>query len=80
MVSALDISDHPPVSVPAAGVNLAHLINPFITTIDQTAHDDLRVSTSTSASTSALAINDLTPVSVPAIGIRNVLPSPLLPY
>ena len=76
MVSALEISDHPPVSVPAAGVNLAHLINPFITTIDQTAHDDLRVSTSTSA----LAINDLTPVSVPAVGVRNVLPSPLLPY
>ena len=40
LVSTLEISDHPPVSVPAAGVNLACLIKPFITTIDQTAHDD----------------------------------------
>ena len=71
-VSALEISDLPPVSVPAAGVNLVQRIH-LITAIDKTPHDDLRVSTPIAA----FAINDFAPVSdVPVIGINvNIQPS-----
>ena len=60
-VSALEMSDLPPVSVPAAGVNLLQRIQ-LITAIDKTPHDELQISTS-------MVINNLTPVSgVPFIG------------
>ena len=55
------MSDLPPVSVPAAGVNLLQRIQ-LITAIDKTPHDELQISTS-------MVINNLTPVSgVPFIG------------
>ena len=76
-VSALEISDIPPVSFPAAGVNLVYILYIHSITTIETAHDNIRVFTLVSA----LAINDLAPVSVPAVGINvNVQPSPSLLY
>ena len=57
----MEISDLPIVSIPAAGPQFSPILNNhLITVIHQTAHDDLRLSTSISA----LAINDLAPVSI----------------
>lgn len=62
-VSTLEISDIPPVSDPAAGINLVNIYNNRLI-INKTIHDDLKVSTSISP----IAINDLASVSgIPVI-------------